>query len=172
MRRSASFRKQATFDSLLDYYNLVFKICLGFTKNPWDAEDLMHEVYVRALKKIDSLRNHEQSKAWLLRIARNTCLNFVTRQRLHRFLSPSPENPGIERDSPEWQMIQSEHFQFYKTAVGKLPKRQREVFILREYGDLSYGEISELLKINEGTVMSRLNRARHAIKAKIEQVTK
>jgi len=170
MGERIDFKNPEIIYSLLDYYDSIFKICLGFTKNPWDAEDLMHEVYIRALEKIDSLRDHKQSKIWLFRIARNTCLNFVNKQRLHRIISPEPRNPGYDSNSPEWQMMQSEHFQLLKKTVSKLPKKQREVFILREYGHLSYKEISDVLNVNEGTVMSRLNRARQAVKSQIKEV--
>ncbi len=170
MGKQPDFNAAEIINSLLDYYDSIFRICLGFTKNPWDAEELMQEVYVRALKKIDSLRDKMQSKAWLFRIARNTCLNFVNRQRLHRVLSSKSRNPGYDSNSPEWQMMQSEYFQLFKDTVSKLPKKQREVFVLREYGHLSYKEISEVLNIHEGTVMSRLSRARQAVKAQIKEV--
>jgi RNA polymerase sigma-70 factor (ECF subfamily) len=165
MEGSATFKGMEIIDSLLDHYDTVYRICLGFTKNPWDAEELMQEVYLRALQKIDSLKDHNHSKIWLFRIARNTCLNFVKKQRMSRIFLSKAENSYNETDNPEWQMLHSENLEYFKKAVSNLPKKQKDVFILKIYGHLSYREISEILNINEGTVMSRLNRARLAVKA-------
>lgn len=60
-------------------------------------------------------------------------------------------------------MVSREQLQSLKAAIQQLPKKQREVFVLREYGDLSYQEIADVLKINKGTIMSRLARARQAL---------
>jgi len=65
-------------------------------------------------------------------------------------------------------MIHQEQLHLLKGAIQKLPKKQRDVFVLKEYGDLSYQEIAETLNIELGTVMSRLNRARQAIKEQIK----
>lgn len=65
-------------------------------------------------------------------------------------------------------MIRHEQLRLLKEAIQKLPKKQRDVFVMKEYGDLSYEEIAETLDIKLGTVMSRLNRARQAIKEQIK----
>lgn len=152
-------------NELLDYSDKVFRICLGFCRNPWDAEELMQEVYLRALKKLGGLRNKDRKREWLFRIARNTCLNTLRRERLYRMLLARIADHSIDHDTPEWRTIQSEEFKAFKDSVRKLQYKLREVFILREYGRLSYSEIAGMVGIKEGTVRSRLNRARRAVAA-------
>lgn len=157
-------------NELLDYSDKVFRICLGFSRNPWDAEELMQEIYLKALRKFGSLKNMDRKREWLFRIARNTCLNHCRRERLYRILLTKIADHSIDHNSPEWRMIQSEEFQAFKNAIRKLHYKLREVLILQEYGCLSYSEIADILGIKEGTVKSRLNRARLSVLAKIKGV--
>lgn len=156
-------------EQLLDHSNVVFRFCLGFVRNPWDAEELMQEVYLRALKNIHTLRDMERKKEWLFRIARNTCLNMVKRRKMYdqrlREMDVQKENPY----SPEQQMIHSEQHLMFKDSVQNLPTKLKDVFLLKEYGLLTYGEIASALQIKEGTVMSRLNRARETIMEYIKE---
>ena len=157
-------------DELLDYSDKVFRICLGFSRNPWDAEELMQEIYLKALRKIGGLKHLDRKREWLFRIARNTCLNHCRRERLYRMLLIKIADHSIDHNSPEWRMIQSEEFQAFKFSIRRLQNKLREVFILREYGHFSYSEIAGMLGIKEGTVRSRLNRARSSIFARLKGV--
>ena len=157
-------------NELLDYSNKVFRICLGFSRNPWDAEELMQEIYLKALRKSGSLKNPDRKREWLFRIARNTCLNHCRKERLFRMLLTKIADRPTDHNSPERLMIQSEEFQALKHSIRKLQYKLREVLILREYGCLSYSEIADMLGIKEGTVRSRLNRARLSVLAKTKGV--
>ncbi len=157
-------------DDLIGYSGRIFRICLGFTKNPWEAEELMQEVYVRAIWKIGTLKNPSRWREWLIRIARNTCLNHLHKQSLHRlFLSKTSRDP-VEPNSPECRLIWEEQNESLKRAVSRLPRKQREVVILKYYGDLSCAEIAAARKIKAGTVLSRLDRARESLKAQLEEI--
>ncbi len=162
--------KPTLINELLDYSDKVFRICLGFSRNPWDAEELMQEIYLKALRKSGSLKNLDRKREWLFQIARNTCLNHCRRERLYGMLLTKIVDHSIDHNTPEWRMIQSEEFQAFKYSIRKLPHKLREVLILREYGCLSYIEIANVLGIKEGTVKSRLNRARLSVLAKIKGV--
>jgi len=155
------------FEELLTYKENIFRICLGFSKNPHDAEDLTQDVYLKAYQNIGTLRNPFQSKEWLLRIARNTCLDHKKRKLFSRESSRSRFDnemaDSYEQNDPEASASLAEQLQNIKKAVSRLPKKQKEVFVLREYGNLSYKEIAHTLEIKEGTVMSRLSRARQAV---------
>lgn len=151
-------------EQLMTYQEDVFRVCLGFSRNPLDAEDLTQEVYLKALRKIGAVRKPGALRAWLLRIARNTCFDHQKKKRLFNLFRRS-----VSRDEAREKPAQQEHVDArerllkLKEAVRRLPGKQREVFVLREYGHLSYAELAETMGLKQGTVMSRLNRARKAV---------
>jgi RNA polymerase sigma-70 factor (ECF subfamily) len=155
------------FEELMLFQKKVFLICLGFSRNASDAQDLAQDVYLRAYKNIGTLSEPSLAKVWLFRIARNTCLNFQKKHRLDRISSYEMLQKAMDPLTPESKIIHREQLLLLKKAVHKLPKKQRDVFVLKEYGDLSYQEIARTLKIELGTVMSRLNRARRAVKKQV-----
>lgn len=161
-------QESKAFQELMMYQDKVFLICLGFSKNATDAEDLAQEVYLKAYRKIGSLKEFRLAKLWLLRITRNTCLDYRKKQRIKPRFQPLDTETSIENNTPESKMIVQEQLGLLKKAMQRLPKKLKEVFILREYGDLSYEEIAATLEIKEGTVMSRLNRARQALLSQIK----
>lgn len=160
--------KSVVFEELMTYQKKVFLICLGYSRNASDAQDLAQEVYLKAYKKIHTLVDRSLSKYWLFRIARNTCLNFQKKRRLDRISAFEMVRKYKDPESPEAEMIRYEQLRLLKGAIQKLPRKQRDVFVMKEYGDLSYEEIAETLDIKLGTVMSRLNRARQTIKEQIK----
>lgn len=161
-------QKSLVFEELLVYQKKVFLICLGFSRNASDAQDLAQDVYLKAYKNIGTLSESSLAKVWLFRIARNTCLNFQKKLRLDRTSSFEITQKIEDPQTPESEMIHREQLRLLKGCIHELSKKHRDVFILKEYGDLSYQEIAKTLNIELGTVMSRLNRARQALKEKIK----
>jgi RNA polymerase sigma-70 factor (ECF subfamily) len=158
------------FEELMSYKESVFRICLGFSKDPLDAEELTQEVFLKAYRKINSLDNSNLSKGWLFKVAKNTCLDYVKKKRLKRLFQLKSNSPSVDYNSPEMRVIQNEQLQILKRAVSQLSKKNREVFVLKEYGHLSYEEIALTLGVKKGTVMSRLNRARQAVMNQLREV--
>ncbi len=157
------------FKRLIQHQETVFRICLGFSKNPADAEDLAQEVYLKAYNRLASLKDSHLSEAWLYRIARNTCLDHHRKNRFKKLINPLTGQERNDQPTPESNASQNEQLHHLKQAIRQLPRKQREVFILKEYGHFSYQEIAANLGIQEGTVMSRLNRARLAVRRFIEE---
>ena len=160
-------KKTQVFEELMAFQKKVFLMCLGFSRNASDAQDLAQEVYLKAYKNIHTLSELSLAKFWLFRIARNTCINFCKKYRLSDVSAYEVIQPIIDHQNPEINMIYKEQLYALKMVIQNLPKKQRDVFVMKEYAELSYEEIAEILKIKQGTVMSRLNRARQAIKEKI-----
>jgi RNA polymerase sigma-70 factor (ECF subfamily) len=156
-------RDEKLFEELMTYKNSIFSICLGFSRNPQDAEELTQDVYLKALSKLGTLRDKQSARIWLLRICRNTCLDHVKKMRFKSALGKTSERHHAEFNNPESQLVISQQLQHIKDSIQHLPRRMKEVFVLKEYGDLSYQEIAFTLGIKKGTVMSRLNRARQAV---------
>jgi len=163
MANSNKIEKQELFNELMTHKEIVFQICLGYSKNPWDAEDLTQDVYLKAYKKTESLKDPRLKKEWLLRIAKNTCLDHGRKRSVRRLFSLNQEIALLDPGSPEKHLVRDESLRALKNAVSQLPAKLKEAFVLREYGQLSYHDIAVVLGIKEGTVMSRLSRARLAV---------
>jgi RNA polymerase sigma-70 factor (ECF subfamily) len=156
-------------DQLLKYQRTVFLICLGFTRHPWDAQELSQECYLQAQERLQQLREPEAAKAWLCCLARNLCLDHLRRQKWRRWLQLEEVEEQKHNENPEALYESREQFQLMKRAIARLPAKLREVFILRAYGELSYDEIAHTLGLQPGTVMSRLSRARDRIRQSLEK---
>jgi RNA polymerase sigma-70 factor (ECF subfamily) len=158
------------FEEMMTCREAVFRICLGFSHNPSDAEDLSQEVFLKAYRDLGRIRHPHLAKEWLFRIARNTCLDHVKRRHLERQFdkATSTENV-IDPRTPESSSVTPERLRSLKAAISGLPKKQREIFVLREYGQLSYEELARVVRAKTGTVMSRLNRARIAVAAFVKE---
>jgi RNA polymerase sigma factor (sigma-70 family) len=142
--------------------NKVFCLCLGFIGNAADALDLTQDTFARALLHYHQDRP-EHVQAWILRIARNICLDHLRRRKCRGPHHSVSEHTAIEWQTPEDHAGSQEDIRIVRKAIAQLPPRLREVLLMREYGELSYFEISRALDIGRGTVTSRLNRARQAI---------
>jgi RNA polymerase sigma-70 factor (ECF subfamily) len=158
-------------DDLLAYQEGVFRICLGFSRNYTEAEDLAQDVYLRAFQNLNRLRNPSQVREWLLRIAKNTCLDRQKRDRgRERLLRQAAQSEVRAADAPS-DPAADERLIRMKSAVRALPRKLSMVFVLRAYGHLSYEEIAAALRLRKGTVMSRLNRARRRLAAVLTEKT-
>jgi RNA polymerase sigma-70 factor (ECF subfamily) len=149
----------------------LYSYALVLTHNHAEAEDLVQETYVRAIPAIGRLRPDSNIKAWLFTILRNIWFNQLRKRRSDpQMVQPDMEgglidnlvNPG--KNSYEIYAGKLEA-QRVRTAIDQLSLEFREVILLREFEELSYQEIATLLNCPQGTVMSRLARARSKLRA-------
>ena len=153
------------FDAMLAYKDDVFRICLGFCRNASDAEDLAQDVYLRAYGNLGRIHTPYAVKEWLIKVTRNTCLDHQKKKGvIRRFQEQAAAAPSWHAaDAPADAAELSEQLAVLKRAIAALPGKLREVFILRVYGEVTYEELARTLGLRQGTVMSRLNRARRAV---------
>ncbi len=147
--------------AVLPHLNAAYNLARWLTGNDHDAEDVVQESYLRALKFFSGFRGGS-SGPWLLTIVRNTCYTWIRRNRM--------EEPGVELDedmyvdsnspSPEAILLAAARGDLVRRALEELPAEFREIVVLREMEGLSYKEIAEVTAVPVGTVMSRLARAR------------
>lgn len=154
--------KEYAWQDLLAFRDKVFCLCLGFVGNASDARDLTQDTYTKVLVHYSRVRP-ENPQAWIMRIARNTCLDQIRRKKARGPLHPVSDFSAVDLRTPEINASQAEEISVVRKAIASLPRHQREVLVMREYGELSYQEIAIVLRITSGTVMSRLNRARQAV---------
>jgi len=159
-----------SLDDLLTYREEIFLLCLGFSRNAAVAEDLCQDVYLRACGKLDSVRSPGAAKVWLFRLARNICRDHYRRSRKVGFdplddrADLAAASNGSEPDDFEDRLV------CLKSSVEALPRKLREVFILRLYARLSCEDVARTLRIKAGTVMSRFHRARAAVARSMNEV--
>jgi RNA polymerase sigma-70 factor, ECF subfamily len=149
------------FDSL---YNFARWIAHGSD----DAEDLVQETYLKALRSFASFQPGTNFRAWMFRILRNTFLSSRTKfeRRMTETLDSEEDGPepAVETETPETILINRCNSQLVQRAIDDLPVHYRETLLLCEVEEMSYQEIAEILSIPLGTVMSRLARARKAVR--------
>jgi RNA polymerase sigma-70 factor (ECF subfamily) len=136
-------------------------------RNDQDAEDIVQEACVRALKYFGGYHGGD-AKAWLLAIVRNACFTQLRRHRSHELALPFDDdvvNLVSDAYNPETLFLKSLEMAEVHRALEALPAEFREVIVLREMEGLSYKEIAEVTEIPVGTVMSRLARARRRLQA-------
>ena len=154
----------------LPHLDAAFNLARWLTGDNHDAEDVVQESFLRALKYVDSFHGGN-GRAWLLTIVRHTCYSWLQTNRPKEIMGGLDEILYAEDDEeqtigepPEndpWTLVQrSADAQMLDTALAALPLDFREVLILRELEDLSYKEIARIANIPIGTVMSRITRAR------------
>ncbi len=135
--------------------------------NADDAADAVHDAYASVLSRPEAYdRNKGPLKPWFLRIVRNRCIDM---QRRRRPGTNAVDEIADAAPGPEQALRVSERTKRVQAALATLSEDAREIVVLRDYLDLSYAEIAEVLGIANGTVMSRLHRARLALKEALER---
>jgi len=133
--------------------------------NADDAADAVHDAFTRVLTKPGAYQPSKGPlKPWFLHVVRNCCIDMIRRRR------PGTADVDELTDSgtgPEQALEISQRDGALRQALARLPEEQREILVLRDYVDLSYAEIAKVLGIANGTVMSRLHRARLALKEEL-----
>jgi RNA polymerase sigma-70 factor (ECF subfamily) len=141
----------------------VYNTCLRICGNPDDAFDLSQEVFLKAWRGMDGFRGEAETGTWLYRLTVNACTDFM-RRKARRGVAVSLDETEIPlpdaRFEPSAALERKELARELETALTHLSVEHRQIITLRETAGLSYGELAELLGIEEGTVKSRLARAR------------
>jgi RNA polymerase sigma-70 factor (ECF subfamily) len=151
-------------EAVLPHLDAAFNYARWLTKNDADAEDVVQDACVRALRFFSSLRD-DNARPWLLAIVRNTWYSRFPkggRDKTVELDDTADEPPGTDLD-PEARVIQRQAVERVRLALEQLPPDFREVVVLRELEGFSYKEIATIVDIPIGTVMSRLARARERL---------
>ena len=130
-----------------------------------DAADAVHDAFVKTLRKPGAYdANSGPLTPWFLRVVRNQCIDLLRRRRFGEIGVEELSDPG---PGPQDSLETAQRDQELQCALATLSAGQRQIIVLRDYMDLSYAEIADVLEIARGTVMSRLHRARLALKEEL-----
>lgn len=158
------------FESLVKKYQKpIYYLCHRMTGAHQSADDLSQETFIKAFLSLPKFKEGMKFFTWIRKIAVNSTLNYLkTRKRekpLNDYQNQMPVNPvSLDREMPQDRLERTQMEQKFQEALHSLPSDQKAIFILKVYEDQSYRDISRILRIPHGTVMSRLNRARQKLK--------
>src|SRR3989339_468628 len=150
-------------------YNVIYRIVM----NKHDAEDITHDTYLRAFEKRQSFNRASDLPTWLYKIAVNNALNFCNRRKYTRTLleklaqffgqqAGEAPPPSPEEEKSNVQLVQK--------LLGKIKPEFRTCLVLCEMENKSYQQIADILKINIGTVRSRINRGKKELKRLYDKI--
>jgi RNA polymerase sigma-70 factor (ECF subfamily) len=164
------------FEALaMPHLDAAYNLARWLTRNDHDAEDVVQDALVRAMRYFNGLRG-DGARAWLLQIVRHTCYTWLQQNRpaervaLDDFDEAWHELPAPAADEPPSIAMRKADREQINAAIAALPIAYREVLVLRELEDLPYVDIARIADIPVGTVMSRLARARGLMRTALTPV--
>ena len=160
--------EMAAFESLVTAYERrVYSLALRSTGSEADAADITQEVFLRAYRSLDTFRGESGFSTWLYRITVNLCVDLARKNNPAGSLDDeqaleAPETRGAYQ--PETALANSELRRELDVALSLVSEEHRKIVILRDVAGMSYADIAAALELEEGTVKSRLARARAALR--------
>jgi len=152
-------------DTVLPHLDAAFNYARWLTRSDEDAEDVVQDACVRAMRFFSSLRDHD-ARSWLFAIVRNTWYSRLSRRGAGTSLPLDPTHDPVDTAlNPEGRLLRQQAVARVREALEELPVEFREVLVLREIEGMSYKEIAAVVQVPIGTVMSRLARARDRLSA-------
>ena len=168
---------KGAFDLLvLKYEQKIVNLVMRYVRDPEQALDITQEAFIKAYRALPRFRGDSAFYTWLYRIAVNTAKNYLAAQRRRpmdiELDMQDPDQYGLhaklkETDDPEGVTLSRELQETLERAIDALPDDLRTAIILRELDGMSYEEIAQTMDCPEGTVRSRIFRARDAIGKKV-----
>ena len=170
--RAADGDEGAFSEIVTKYERLVSTCVFSVCADREDTLDISQEVFFKVYRNLSSFKGESEFSTWIYRVAKNCALDFVRKKRVAvtSIDSSGEEGEGFDipdespKNSPEAMVLEGEKSEILKKALDKLSDEHREIIILRDINEYSYEKISGMLEIEQGTVKSRIFRAREALK--------
>lgn len=164
------------FDVIVERHRRhVYQLCYRFVGNHEDASDLSQDVFVRAFRGLRTFKNQSALGTWLYRIGVNVCLNRVSTkapkpESLDPLIAASDQRVASRDESATDVLLRDERAGQVRTAIAKLPKKQRATLVLRVYHDLSHEEIAKILGSSVGAVKANFFHALNNLKKLLREM--
>lgn len=155
------------------FESMVYNLALRMSGNRADAEDISQETFLRAYRHLKKFKGKSSLKTWVFRIALN-CSNTRLKRRGRRWArtvddaESKLENAVDEGRSPEETAVSTDFSETVRAGLAELPIAYREAVLLRDFEELNYAEIAEVLGVRIGTVRSRIARGRNLLRKRLE----
>ena len=170
VKRAAEGDEGAFEKLVIENENLIYNVALKITGNPDDAEDVAQEAFIKAYRNLGSFRGESRFSGWLYRLCYNAAMDHIRKTRDPNLRSlTNDDGSDAELDvadpapTPEESAERKETQRIVREAVNQLDNDKREILIMREFSGMSYTAIADALGIEEGTVKSRISRARASL---------
>ena len=159
----------AGFEELaMPLFDALYNFARWLARDSNDAEDLVQETYLKALRSFASFQSDTNFRAWIFQILKNSFLSSRSKLERRVTVAMDPDEDGrelaVDSETPETILMNRSDSKRMQCAIEDLPVHYRETLLLCEVEEMSYQEIAEVLSIPIGTVMSRLARARKAVR--------
>ena len=168
--RKAQHGDPEAFEQLITpLEQLIWRICWHYTGNRESAEDCGQETMIRIWRSLDSYRGDCALESWVYRIAANCCMDYLRKKKRDKSVSMEPmQEQGFDPADPspgtEEQVVAADEQKRLREAITMLPEDQREALIMTQLEKVPYEEAAKLLGVSEGTIKSRVNRAKARLK--------
>ena len=155
------------FGALVEQYrDNVYRLAYRMCGNAYDADEAAQEAFVAAWRALPNFRGDAKFSTWLYRLTTNAAIDVMRREKRHQTVGDGEMvDLADDADSPQETVERTEQQEAVQKALGTLSEEYREVLLLRYMEELDYAEIAEVLQLPSGTVKSRINRAKAALKA-------
>jgi RNA polymerase sigma-70 factor (ECF subfamily) len=172
---------ESAFRELVEKYELnVYNTCIGMLGDEDNAKDISQDVFIEVFRSIHKFRGDSKISTWLYRLAVNKSLNHIRDNKKHRIVRSiqrffiKEDNEGLDlqdfgSQNAEQEIEQSEHSKALHQALNKLPENQKTAFVLKNYDDLSYKQISEIMELSHSSVESLIHRAKVNLQKHLEE---
>lgn len=161
--------RKAFADLMKVYARKVYYAAYSFVKNADDAADISQEVFLKAYTSLDNFDENRSFFPWIYCITRNLSLNRLKRHENRNTGLPEYDFIAGNYTEPEEELLKKEELGLLRNAINSLPENFRQIIILKHIEECTYDDISEILDIPKGTVMSRLYNARQKLREILEQ---
>ncbi len=157
-------KKTDLFESFInENLDSVYRFAYSYTKNKEDAEDVINESVVKAIRALDGLKNIDSIKSWFYRIVANTALSVLKEKSKIVYMDKEELEP-IQISEDDYSKLN------FMELVEKVPVKFKEIIILRYFENMKISEIAEVLGLNENTVKTRLYKALNILRIDAEEV--
>ena len=172
LKRAAGGDPEAFERLMSPLENRVWRVCWHYMGERESAEDCGQETMLRVWRSLGGYRGDCAFETWVCRIAANCCLDELRRRKRDRSVALEPLqeagfDPADPRPGVEEAVLAAERKQQLRQAIARLPEEQRSALVLTQLEGLPYERAAQLLGVSEGTVKSRVNRARQKLKAEL-----
>lgn len=155
------------FGALVEQYrDNVYRLAYRMCGNAYDADEAAQEAFVAAWRALPNFRGDAKFSTWLYRLTTNAAIDVMRREKRHKAVGDGEMMEVADTsNSPQETVERTEQQEAVQRALATLSAEYREVLLLRYMEELDYAEIAEVLKLPSGTVKSRINRAKAALKS-------